>query len=359
MIEATEPSAARFDAERLQQAVDFAIARESAMDRDIARALDGGHFSEPLPDGEIIGPVRPRGDPNGMILRGGRIVTQWGPVDAPDMTFSITKSYIAICAGIAWGDGLFDLDRPCRETVPDLFDAPQNRAITWRQLLQQTSEWEGTLWGKADRIDRHRSLNTAPGAPSLKGTHRDLSAPGTFWEYNDIRVNVLSYALMRVFKRPLPEVLKERVMDPIGASGAWSWHGYGAHSTVDIEDRAMESVSGGAHWGGGLMIPTTDHARVGLLMGAKGRWGDRQILSSDWVEHCLDPCPLHRGYGFLWWLNGNGETAPSAPASSYFAIGVGRNAIWVDPDLDLVAVVRWIDRDSFDGFVSRVIAAIS
>lgn len=357
MINATSPETAGFDAEDLAEAVTFAQSHESEMDRDIARALEGGHFSEPLPDGEIIGPTRPRSDPSGMILRHGRIVAQWGPVDAPDMTFSVTKSYLAICAGLAWDDGLIDLDAPAHVVVPELFDTPQNSTITWRHLLQQTSEWEGTLWGKADRIDRNRSLDSAPGIAGLKGTHRDLCAPGTFWEYNDIRVNVLSYALMQVFRRPLPEVLRERVMRPIGATDKWEWHGY-HNSTVEIDGRSMQSVSGGAHWGGGLMIPTTDHARIGLLMARNGKAGDRQILSRAWIEECLKPCPLNPGYGFLWWLNRNGETAPSAPGSSYFAIGVGRNVIWIDPELELVCVVRWIEKSDFDGFAARVINAL-
>lgn len=356
-LKQAEPSALGLDANALSAAVSFAQANESKMDRDIARALDGGHFSEPLPDGEIIGPVHPRSDPSGMILRRSKIAAQWGPVDAPDMTFSVTKSYLAICAGLAWDDGLIQLDQPVREQVSDLFDAPQNHAITWRHLLQQTSEWEGTLWGKADRIDRNRTLGAAPGTDNAKGTHRDLQAPGTFWEYNDIRVNVLSYALMQVFQKPLPEVLRQRIMSPLGATQDWAWHGY-RNSTVTLNGKQMQSVSGGAHWGGGLMIPTTDHARVGLLMAQNGRWGDQQLLSEAWIQECLKPCALNPGYGLLWWLNGEGQTAPSAPASSYFAIGVGRNVIWVDPALDLVCVVRWIDNDSFDGFVSRVIAAL-
>ena len=103
-----------------------------------------------------------------------------------------------------------------------------------------------------------------------------------------MRVNVLAYALMQVFRRPLPEVLRERIMDPIGASDRWEWHGYGPHSTAEIDGRAMESVSGGAHWGGGMFIPTTDHARVGLLMANRGRWGDWQLLPETWVDACLN-----------------------------------------------------------------------
>jgi len=356
--ETVTPEDAGFDTGRLDAAVAFVRAHESAMDRDIGAALADGHFSEPLPDGEIIGPVRPRGDPSGMILRGGRVVAQWGPVSAPDMTFSVTKSYLAICAGLAVADGLIgSVDDRAGDLVPDLFEAAQNRDITWRHLLQNTSEWEGTLWGKADRIDRNRSLDAAPGAPSLKGTHRDLAAPGGFWEYNDIRVNVLAYALMRVFRRPLPEMLRERIMEPIGASGDWQWHGY-RNSWADIDGRQMQSVSGGAHWGGGLMIPTTDHARVGLMMARGGRWGERQLLPESWVTTCREPCPLNPAYGFLWRLNGGGAQFPSAPASSYFAVGVGQNVIWIDPELDLVAVVRWIEKGKFDDFASAVMAAL-
>ncbi|MEM0991120.1 MAG: serine hydrolase [Pseudomonadota bacterium] len=352
------PQDAGFDETLLEAAVRFARDNESTMNRNIGAALAGGHFSEPLPDGEIIGLTAPRGDPSGMILRGDKTVARWGPVEAPDMTFSVAKSYLSICAGLAEADGLIEIDTPCRETVPDLFEAPQNQAITWRHLLTNTSEWQGTLWGKEDRIDHYRSLGAAPGKTTKKGTPRPLQAPGTYWEYNDVRVNVLAYALMQVFRLPLPDVLKVRIMDRIGASQAWRWHGYGAHSTAEIDGIRMESVSGGAHWGGGLFIPTTDHARVGLLMAQRGAWGGHQLLPESWIQACQEPCPLNPSYGLLWWLNGDGAHMPSAPRTSFFALGVGRNVIWMDPELRLVVVVRWIDRDHCDGFCARVMAAL-
>ncbi|WP_205123496.1 serine hydrolase domain-containing protein [Marimonas lutisalis] len=201
------------------------------------------------------------------------------------MTFSVSKSYLALCAGIAVDEGLIpDIHAPVRELVHDGgFDSDKNRDITWVQLLQLTSEWEGTLWDKPDWIDHNRNLTAKPGAASEKGTKRTMQAPGTYWEYNDVRVNRLAPALLRVLKRPLPEVLKERIMDPIGASDTWQWHGY-ENSWVEIEGVRMQSVSGGAHWGGGLWISTLDHARVGQLMLNKGAWGDRRILSENWVE---------------------------------------------------------------------------
>jgi len=346
------------DPRGVERVIRFALENESRMDRDIERALATGHFSEPMPDGEIIGPTRPRGDPSGMILKGGKLVAEWGPVRSPDMTFSVAKSYLAICTGLAVSDGLIpDVDNPVRNLVDDgSFDSEQNRDITWTHLLQQTSEWEGELWGKADRIDRNRRLDLPPNTPSLKGTHRDLQKPGTFWEYNDVRVNALAYALLRVFKRPLPDIFRERIMDPVGASDDWEWHGYRS-SWVEVDGKRMQSVSGGAHWGGGFFIPTRDHARIGLLMSSGGRWGEQQLLSADWINTCTTPSPLNASYGYLWWLNGDGVHCPAAPRSSYFALGVGRNIIWIDPDLDLVVVVRWLEREALNGFAETMMQA--
>ena len=349
-----------FDGARLAAAVAFAEAHDSPMDRDIGVALAAGHFSEPPPLNEIIGPVTPRGGPAGLILHGGRVAAQWGDVDRVDMTFSVTKSYLSLCAGLAVGDGLIpDIDAPVRELVDDGgFDGPQNAAITWRHLLQLTSEWQGTLWDKPDTVDHNRQLGAAPGTDTTKGQARALQAPGSHWEYNDVRVNRLALALLRVWRRPLPEVLKERIMDPIGASDSWQWHGY-RNSYVEIDGRQMQSVSGGAHWGGGLWISARDHARVGLLMANHGQWNGRRLIDETWIAASLTPSALNPSYGFLWWLNAAGAQAPSAPRDSYFARGVGANIIWVAPAQNLVTVVRWIDRERFDDFAGAVMAALA
>ena len=183
------------------------------------------------------------------------------------------KSYLSILAGIAYDRGLIpDVDEPVnRRVVDDAFAAPQNRAITWSHLLQQTSEWEGTLWGKPDMVDRNRDLSTEGGPLAKKGLPRPLQAPGTHWEYNDVRVNLLSLALLRLFRRPLPDVFAEAVMRPIGASAHWRWEGY-RNSTVEIDGRQVLSVPGGSHWGGGVFIHAEDQARIGLLMLARGQW---------------------------------------------------------------------------------------
>src|SRR5215208_2935002 len=352
-----DPEEAGLDPAGITAAARYAAEHETPWSRDLAHMV-ASDFGEAPPWNETLGPVRPRGGPNGLVLRGGRIVAEWGDTTQVDQTFSVAKSYLSILAGLAWDRGLLrDLDEPVRRTVDDGgFDSPHNHKITWRHLLQQTSEWEGELWGKPDLIDRNRSVGGRPSA-GKKGTHRDLQEPGGFWEYNDVRVNRLALALLRLWGRPLPEVFRELVMDPIGASQDWEWHGY-RNSYVEIDGRRMQSVSGGSHWGGGVFIHARDQARIGLMLLRGGVWNGRRILSEDWIARMRVPCPLYPQYGYLWWLNTGRALYPSASEASYSASGAGGNLTWIDPDNDLVAVLRWIDPAARDGFIRQVMQAI-
>ena len=347
----------RAEAPRFAAAAGFAAENETPWGRDLAIEIPR-QFEEEPPANEVLGPVRPRGGPNGLVLRGGRIVAEWGDTGRVDQTFSVAKSYLSILAGLAFDRGLIgDVHEPVGKTVGDGgFDPPHNSKVTWHHLLQQTSEWEGTLWGKPDLIDRNRVAGGAPPRAARKGTHRDLAAPGGFWEYNDVRVNRLSLALLRLWRRPLPDVFRELVMDPIGASADWQWRGY-RNSIVEIDGRPVESVAGGSHWGGGMFIHARDQARIGLMMANGGVWGPRRILSRDWIDRGRVPCPLNRSYGYLWWLNIGRQRYPSAPESSYCAVGAGGNLTWVDPDHDIVAVLRWTSPAAANGFMQRVVAA--
>jgi CubicO group peptidase (beta-lactamase class C family) len=334
----------------------YALSHESPWPRDLRAHLEAGWF-EPPPHNEILGPIRPRGGPNGLVLRSGSVAAQWGDTRQVDFTFSVAKSYLSLLAGIAVADGLIaDLDERVGRTVDDgSFAGARNGAITWRHLLQQTSEWEGSLFGKSDIVDRNRSL--ALEGKGRKGDARPLRPPGTFWEYNDVRVNLLALALLRRFRRPLPEVFAERIMQPIGATGDWSWHGYRT-STVEIDGQRIESVSGGSHWGGGIAIHAEDQARIGLLMLHRGVWQGRRLLPEEWVVESLTPCALHPNYGLLWWLNTGRTRYPNATEGSFFASGAGGNITWVDPASDLVAVMRWMDPGSVNGFIGLIMESL-
>jgi CubicO group peptidase (beta-lactamase class C family) len=345
----------------LHAAIEYHRSHETRWRRDFLTPSGRyiGVADEPEAPGEVLGPVQPRGGPNGLVIRGGYLVAEWGDTRRVDMSFSVAKSYLAVLAGVAIADGrIRDLDDPVAAAAPDLgFADAHNRAITWRQLLQQTSEWQGTLWGKPDAIDHNRDVGKADLGGSQKGLPRDLRPPGEFWEYNDVRVNRLSLSLLQVWRRPLSEVLKARVMDPIGASSTWAWHAY-RNASVEMDGVPMPSVPGGSHWGGGLWMSTRDHARFGLLIHRGGHWRGQQVVPEPWVAEMRRPCPLNPDYGLLWWLNSTRGQFPSAPAASFAARGAGSNVIWIDPGHDLVVVVRWIDKAAVDTFLALVLESL-
>ena len=339
----------------LADAIAFAEAHESPFPRDLRAHLESGYF-EAAPDNAMIGPIFPRGGPNGLILQEGTRLGSWGDTRQADMTFSVAKSYLSLLAGVAEADGLIpDLDAPVRDLIQDGgFESDLNASITWRHLLTNTSEWEGELFGKSDRIDRGRDLSREGTA---KRGERVLQAPGTYWEYNDVRVNRLGLCLLRLFRRPLPEVFAERILDPIGGSRDWVWYPYDT-STVEVEGQRLPSVPGGSHWGAGMRIHAEDQALVGQLVLQGGAWAGQQLIPVDWLARSLAPCALNSNYGLLWWLNG-ADRWPGAPRDSVFAMGAGGNVTWIWPEGRVVAVLRWVDPDKVGEFCAKVAAALT
>jgi CubicO group peptidase (beta-lactamase class C family) len=335
----------------LDSAVSFAKNNESKVEKDLNIAILKAYGREP--GFTIVGPVKPRGGPAGMVIKGGYIVAQWGETDRVDMTFSVTKSFLSTMAGLAIDDGLIKgINDPVNRYVwDDKFEGPHNSKITWLHLLQQTSDWSGTLHGIHDWADRPPSRGTID-----DWKRRTLNEPGTSYKYNDVRVNLLAYSLLNVLRKPLPVVLKERIMDPIGASTTWRWYGY-ENSWENIDGVMMQSVSGGGHFGGGLFISAADQARFGLLFLRKGNWNGKQLLSKTWVEDVVKTSAASKTYGYMWWTN-TGAPWKGVSEKVYHADGFGGNYIIIDDENDLVVVVRWIDSPKIGEFMSLVVKSV-
>ena len=312
----------------------------------------------------------------GLVIKDGYVVAEWGDPQRVDMTFSVTKTFLSTTVGLAVMRGLIgDVHDPVRNYMPPLvlppgdgepgaespgwgparpvhlFESEHNRRITWDHLLRQTSAWQGTLWGKPDWADR-------PAQERSEWLNPERATPGTAYEYNDTRVNLLALVATNVWRRPLPEVLREEVMDPIGASTTWRWHGY-ENSWITLDGQTVQAVSGGGHWGGGMYINAMDMARLGYLYLRGGRWAGRQLVSQEWIAMAETPGEVNPGYGFMnFFLNTGRESLPSAPESAYTFRGAGSNIVYVDRDNDLVVVLRWIQGNQVDGVVSRVLASL-
>lgn len=381
------PDQVGMNADRLAAAV--AMVTEWSQPRDLLEMHSRTFGREPM--GEAIGPFMVRGPASGVVIRNGYIVAEWGEPHRVEPTYSVSKSFVSTTVGLAYDRGMIrDVNDRVRDyfapvvalrgplgagassmpmpipmhgaapvagdpaAAPEAgaraawdafevitpFESERNSRITWDNLLRQTSDWDGTLWGKPDWVDR-------PGRDIEAHRNRARNEPGAVWTYNDVRVNLLALASLNVWRRPLPEVLKEYVMDPIGASNSWRWFGYD-NSWVVMDGRLVQSVAGGAHWGGGMWINAWDMARFGLLTLHRGRWGERQILSDEWVSMALSPTEPQPTYGFMNWYLRRGDT-------SFRHVGTG-NTIHVYPEHDLVVVTRWVGNET--PVMNAIIAAI-
>jgi CubicO group peptidase (beta-lactamase class C family) len=392
------PEQAGLTKRSVDSAVAIAMRSESTAPRDQLEMQRGSFGREP--HGEGIGPFKPRGGPAGLIVRHGYIVAEWGDPDRVDLTHSVTKSFVSTTVGLAWDRKMIrdvkDLVRPYMAPIVALkgppggaaplvpvpasvmgvntndeltssppkgvafdafevlepFESEHNRTITWDHLLRQTSEWQGTLWGKPDWADR-------PRGDVEQWKKRSRLEPGDTMTYNDVRVNLLSLASLTVWRRPLPQVLREYVMDPIGASNTWRWYGYD-NSWIVLDGQLVQSVSGGGHWGGGMWISARDMGRFGYLTLNKGRWADKQILSEAWIRMATTPGQKNPLYGFCnYYLNTGRRALPSAPEQAFYHLGNGNNIIYVDPVNDVVVVARWINSTrSLDGMVKALLEGV-
>jgi CubicO group peptidase (beta-lactamase class C family) len=351
----------------LDAAVAFARAHETPWPRDPhaepgpGQVRWGVHHDDPAPWNRLRGPVHAGGGPAGVVVRHGREVAAWGDPERADLTFSVAKTYLALLAGVAHGRSLLpDPDRPVAETLPGIgFDGPgRNAEVTWTHLLTQTSEWEGTVFGLPDTVDRWRRVAQDPrpaGGP--KGGARPLHAPGAFWEYNDVRINQLALALLHLFRRPLGDVFREAILEPLGGGAGFAWRGYD-DAWVELPEGRIRSVPGGTHWGGGVSISARDQARVGGLILAGGAHGGRHLVPGDWIRAMAEPVPVAPFYGRLVWRNPGGRAFPGASEDALFLIGAGGHWTWVDPGLDAVVVLRWLDPAHGAEAIARFAAAL-
>lgn len=343
---------------KFEEAIAFAQAHESVWDRD-ASGNFGVHLNDPPPWNRLYGPVHSRGPVSGVIWREGHQVAAWGEPDRADLTFSVAKMYLALLAGVAHDRGLLsDVDERIGERLPGIgFDEGNNARITWRHMLQQTSEWEGTLWDIPDQADHYRAVTFGDAPTGRKGDPRPLQEPGSYWEYNDVRINQLAFALLHLFQEPLPDVFREAVMRPVGASEDWQWVGYD-NAWVEVAGRKVQSVTGGTHWGGGMSVSAHDQARVGQMLLDDGMANGQRVLSSEWIAQMRTPCDLAPYYGYLIWLNHQRKIFPSLPESSYFGIGAGSSFTWIEPERELVVIVRWLQAEYADSLFRRILHAV-
>ena len=303
------PEDVAMDAERLQDALDFATMHTS-FSLAVAR------------HGCLIG--RSRLDP----LTATQSFDGW----------SMTKTLTAVLVGRAVTLGLLDIDEPIRRLVPAA--RGDHGALTPRHLLTMTAglhvNWARDLAPQPDRVRDALSLPF------------DFE-PGTTWQYAQSTVTLLAHVLERAAGRDLQQWAQAELFDPLGiAAESWTWD----------RDRAGHT-EGWAH----LHMRAEDWARVGQLLLQDGQWRGTRQVAPGYLRQMRTATTANDAYGFLVWLNdgdsyvfpdvagpdhGTGPVVAAAPTDTLIMAGSGEQRTYVIPSRDMV-IVRLGDRGSREG----------
>jgi CubicO group peptidase (beta-lactamase class C family) len=278
-----------------------------------------------------------------LVVRDGKIAGEWyfrgTNKDSVQDVFSATKSYTSTLVGIAQDDGDLNIDDKASKWITQWRNTPSD-VVTVRDLLSNDS---GREWSPV--IDYVQLLRAADRTAFAVGLNQ-ASPPGTVWAYNNSAIQTLQRVVQGATGQDPVAFAQQRIFAPLGMT----------HTTM-TKDRA-----GNAQMFEGLRSTCRDMARFGVLMLNRGRWGDKQIVSSAWVDAATgkSSTPLNAGYGYLWWLNhegvlasplvatnlaaaknpttSHGRIVPGAPDDLYWALGLGNQLIQVDPGTGTVVV---------------------
>lgn len=225
------------------------------------------------------------------IVRHGHVIGEatWAPYerDAPQLLFSVSKSFTSMAVGFALDEGLLGIDDRVVDLLPQAAPAApseQLRDVRVRHLLEMTvgHETEPARWQEGDWA---RSVLAAPLA------HR----PGVHWTYNTAATYLLAVIVQQAAGMRLVDYLRPRLFDPLGF-GDVTWE---------------QSPQGYDVGGYGLSARPEELAAFGQLLLQRGAWHGAQIIPAAWIDTATSAHADNstwggatdsvQGYGYQFW----------------------------------------------------------
>ena len=295
-----------------------------------------------------------------LVIRHDRIVYEWYASDHGQKkrhyTASLAKALVGgVSLMLALHAGHLAVDEPACKYIPAWQEHPEKSRITIRHLATHSSGIEDAEQGGLP----HDRLPGWKGAfwkrePDPFSIARDrapvIFPPGSDYAYSNPGTAMLAYAVtasLNVAGAPcdaapqsdILSLLRERIMEPIGAPAEeWSI-GYGRGYELD-------GLTLYANWGGGSYTARAV-ARVGRLMLRKGDWEGEQLVAPEWAEKVVEyagtPLPERSegnpepGSGLGWWTNFD-RVWEAIPRDAFAGAGAGNQILVVIPSLDMIIV---------------------
>ena len=232
---------------------------------------------------------------------------------------SITKSVLSILTGIALDRGYLRLDQKLPELLPEALEQtvdPGARDITVRDLLTMTSGFDATAKSTKSGIPISDTWRWMINRPMIH-------APGSQFDYDDTGANLASVVLKRAIGQDPGQFARQNLFDSMRIAN-YRW---------------ISDYEGNLIIGNGLSLTARDMAKIGVLYLQHGRWGDRQLVSNEFVadsttKHNEGGPPVHAAYGYMWWMK-----KTKTDLDAFFAAGSGSQLIYIVPKLELVVAL--------------------
>lgn len=270
-----------------------------------------------------------------LILKDGAIVAERYRYDRkPDarfMSFSMGKSITSLLVGIALEQGhIASLDDPAGKYVPALQGSGYG-GTSLRHLLRMSSglAFSERYDGQDDAARLSRAALT--GNPTVLEVLRSVTerqqAPGERFAYASAETVVLGRVLTAATGRPLAQLASE-----------WLWRHLGAEQDAFW----ILAHDGQEHASGYFNATLRDWGRLGLLLAADGRIGERQVVPREYLLDATDAArqpPAFRprvatpgnGYGYQFWISPLRER-------TFLLQGIYGQAVYVQPASGIVMV---------------------
>ncbi|AEF54395.1 serine hydrolase domain-containing protein [Marinomonas posidonica] len=259
-----------------------------------------------------------------VIVTKGQTVASFGDLKTPYRTHPIRKAFLSALVGqhIGPNSGQIRLDARLQDLGID--DTPQSlthmqKQATVKHLLKSTS-----------------GINhpAAAGGGFVNDTNLRLGVeqnkPGTVWAYNNWDYN----ALTTIFEERTGWTIAEGFQ--IGIARPTLMKDFTLNSVSYISEPELSQ-----HKAAAFRMSAGDLIKFGQLYLDNGQMNNQQIIPSSWIDRITTDFTktgrddLRWGHGYLWWIP-NPETG--LPTGSFWAWGLGNQAIFVIPEWETVIV---------------------
>ena len=241
---------------------------------------------------------------------------------------SISKSVVSACVGIAIDQGkIKNVDQRVFEFFPDYakLDTGIRSALTIKHLLTMSS---GIVWNEDIPYDNPENseirMTRSPNQVEYVLSQPLEFPPGQVWKYNGGTTQLLAAIIEKTTGKKVDEFAKEFLFQPLGIT-RFEWVKYPG---TDLPAAAS-----------GVRLRSRDLLKFGLLYNNGGKWGDKPLISQQWVEESFQSHVQRTGsgsYGYQFWLWR--DTVNNKPVPFVFATGNGDQKIIFDKTHDLLIV---------------------